>query len=45
MFYIGTTSGVISMAKTSLELFSVGLKQVSTYLVLGDRIYEMKRVT
>ena len=30
------------MAETSLDLFSCGQKQVLTYTVLGDRIYEMK---
>ena len=34
-----------SRAKTSLGLFSLGLKQAWTLSVLGDRMYEMKRVT
>ena len=29
------------MAETSLDLLSSGQKQVLTYTVLGDRIYEM----
>ena len=30
------------MAKTSLDLFSLGRKQAWTYSVLGDQIYEMR---
>ena len=33
---------VIFTAKTSLDLFSLGQKQVWTYSVLGDRIYEIR---
>ena len=34
--------GSFSRWKTSLDVFSLGLKQVWTCSVLGDRIYEMK---
>ena len=44
MFYAVQTSRVIFTAKTSLVLFSPGRKQVWTYSVLGDRIYEMMRI-
>ena len=42
MFYAVPTSRVIFTAKTSLDLFTLGLKPVWTYPVLGDDIYEMK---
>ena len=31
------------MAKTSLDLFTLGLKQVWSFSVLGERIYEVKK--
>ena len=40
MFYAIPTSRVILKAKTNLDLFSLGRKQVLTYSVLGDRICE-----
>ena len=43
MFYAIPTFRVILTAK-SLDLFSLGLKQVWTHSVLGDRIYEIKEV-
>ena len=42
--HLGWTSNVIVTAKTSLDLFSLELKRVWTYSVLGDGIYEMKKV-
>ena len=42
MFYIILTSRDIFIAKTGLDLFSLGRKQVWTYSVLGDLIYEMR---
>ena len=42
MFYAVPTSRVIFMSKSSLDLFSLGRKQVWTYSVLGDGIYEMR---
>ena len=42
MFYAESTSKVIFTVKTSLDLFSLGLGQVS---VLSDCTYVMKRVT
>ena len=46
MFYtvLQTSRGVLFTKKTSLDpdLFSHGGKQVWTYSVLGDRIYEMR---
>ena len=45
MFYDVPKSRVSFMAKTSLNLYSLGLKSVWTSLVFGDRIYEMKMVT
>ena len=34
--------GSISTVKTSLNLFSLGQKQVWTYSVLGNRIYQVR---
>ena len=41
-FYDVPTSRVIFTAKTSLDLFSLGRKQVWTYSIFGDRIYDMR---
>ena len=43
MCYTIPTSGAIFMAKTSVD--SPGYEHVWTYSVLGDGIYEMKKVT
>ena len=37
-----STARVIFTAKTSLDVFSLGRKQVWKFSVLGDRIYEMR---
>ena len=42
MFYAIPTARVIFTAKTSLDVFSLSREQVWTFLVLGDRIYEMR---
>ena len=42
MFYTVPTARFIFTAKTSLDVFSLGLKQVWIDSVLGDLIYEMK---
>ena len=39
-FYAVPTARVIFTAKTSLDVFSLGRKQVWTFSVLGDRIYD-----
>ena len=41
MFCAVPTSRVILTATTILDLLSLGQKQVWTYSVLGDRIYEV----
>ena len=43
MFNVVPTARVIFMAKTSLDIFSLGIKQVWTCTVLGDLIYEIKK--
>ena len=43
MFYAVPRSWVIFTTKRKLDLFSLG-QEVWTYSVLGDRIYEMKKV-
>ena len=42
MSYAVPTSRVIITLKTNLDLFSLGGKQVWTYPVFADRIYEMR---
>ena len=42
MFYAVPTARVISIAKTSSDLFSLTREHVWTFSVLGDRIYEMR---
>ena len=42
MFYAIPAARVISMAKTSFDVFSLRREQVWTFSVLGDRIYEMR---
>ena len=37
-----STARVIFTAKTSLDVFSLSRKQVWTFSVLGDRIYEVR---
>ena len=41
-FYTVPTARVIFTAKTSLDVFSLSRKQVWTFSVLGDRIYELR---
>ena len=41
-FYTVQTARVIFTAKTCLGVFSLSREQVSTFSVLGDRIYEMR---
>ena len=41
-FYAVPTAGVIFTAKTCLDVFSLSRKQVWTFSVLGDQIYEMR---
>ena len=45
MFYAVPTSRVMFTVKISLDLFSLGRKQVWTCSVLGNSIYVMKKVT
>ena len=45
MYFAVQISRVTFMAKISLNLFSLGLKQVWTYSVPENRIYELKKVT
>ena len=45
MLYAIPTSRVIFIAKINVGVFSLGQDYVWTYSVLGDRIYEVKRVT
>ena len=42
MFYAIPPSGVKSRCKTSLDLISLGRKQVRTYSFMGDLFYEMR---
>ena len=42
VFYAVPTARVIFMAKTSLYVFSLSRKQVWTFSVLDDEIYEMR---
>ena len=41
-FYAVPTARVISTAKTNFDIFSLSREQVWTFLVLGDRIYEIR---
>ena len=43
MFYAILTSRFIFIAKTGFNVFSLGLRQVWPYSVLGDCIFEMKK--
>ena len=43
VLYAVQTSSVICTVKTSLDLFSLGRKQIWIYVsVMGDQIYEMR---
>ena len=45
MCYAVQTFRVIFLAKISLDLFSLGLKQLLTYSIFSDHTYETKEVT
>ena len=42
VFYAVLTTRVFFKAKTSLDDFSLSRKQVRTFSVLGDQIYELR---